>query len=226
MSAPWERIGLLLDGKDVTQDTGTIAPEAGYSPPAGKTRPSTELYKLVKNNGVTPFLDVSTGQYSAVVPGTRGPEVHSLQSFLFKSSLTRMFFLETGCLRYYFFTRKSSSIFCLTEFQSFRNINSSRTSHVFAPFTADHARSAFLLQPGKVVFIKKLTCRHIENFFQVLLMFLGCNDLSTFKTTQRRTVQIDGSCQFYLGQTAGHPSQPQPRFHVPHPLSSLLYFVL
>lgn len=96
MSAPWERIGLLLDGKDVTQDTGTIAPEAGYSPPAGKTRPSTELYKLVKNNGVTPFLDVSTGQYSAVVPGTRGPEVHSLQSFLFKSSLTRMFFLETG----------------------------------------------------------------------------------------------------------------------------------
>ncbi len=96
MSAPWEKIGLLLDGKDVTQDTGTIAPEAGYSPPAGKTRPSTELYKLVKNNGVTPFLDVSTGQYSAVVPGTRGPEVHSLQSFLFKSSLTRMFFLETG----------------------------------------------------------------------------------------------------------------------------------
>lgn len=96
MSAPWERIGQLLDGKDVAKDTGTIAPEAGYSPPAGKTRPSTELYKLVKNNGVTPFLDVSTGQYSAVVPGVRGPEVHSLQSFLFKSVVTGMFFLETG----------------------------------------------------------------------------------------------------------------------------------
>jgi len=96
MTAPWEKIGQLLDGKDVTKDTGTGAPEAGYSPPKGKTRASTELYTLVKAAGVKPFLDSSTGQYSAVVPGTRGPEVHSLGSGMFKSILTRMFFSETG----------------------------------------------------------------------------------------------------------------------------------
>lgn len=96
MTAPWEKIGQLLDEKDVAKDTGTTAPEAGYSPPKGKTRASTELYNMVKTAGVKPFLDVSTGQYSAVVPGRKGPEVHTLGSGMFKSILTRMFFSETG----------------------------------------------------------------------------------------------------------------------------------
>lgn len=98
MSTPWERIGHLLDGEGGPKaaDAGVSAPEAGYSPPKGKTRASTELYKMVQNSGVTAFLDSSTGQFTALVPGRKGPEVHPLGSSMFKSILTRLHFQETG----------------------------------------------------------------------------------------------------------------------------------